>query len=64
MFICCDEHQCHGFGKTLDEAYQNYNNYHGDESAENCTFYEAAELKTKVSILLVEQTKITKAKAV
>ena len=52
MFICIDTLQCAGVGTTLDTAYQNYNQNHGIDPIEECTFYENAEpLKVEVKII-------------
>ena len=59
MFICIDTSQYAGTGKTLDEAYQNYEHYHGSDDIADCTFYEKAE-PIEVEVLIVPKQVITK----
>jgi len=54
MFICIDDSNCSGVGKTLDEAFKEYQTYHDNDPAESCTFYEAEEIKVELKIQRVE----------
>ena len=61
MFICIDTSQCAGTGKTLDEAYQDYTQYHGSDEVAECTFYEKAE-PLEIEVLIVPKQTITKSR--
>ena len=54
MFICIDTNQCAGHGKTLDEAFKDYQEYHDNDEIGECTFFEAEEIKVEVKIHRVE----------
>lgn len=59
MFICIDTNQQAGTGKTLDEAYQDYEIWYGNDDITNCTFYEKAE-PIEVDVHIVPKQVITK----
>ena len=61
MFICIDTSQCAGTGKTLTEAYQDYEQYHGSDHIDNCTFYEKAE-PIEIEVTIVQKQVITKSR--
>ncbi len=61
MFICIDTLQCAGTGKTPDAAYQDYEQYHGNDDVADCTFYEKAE-PIKVEVHIVPKQVITKSR--
>ncbi len=61
MFICIDTIQCAGVGTTLDTAYQNYDQNHGNDPIEDCTFYEKAE-PIEVEVHIVPKQTITKSR--
>ena len=49
LFICTDG--CNmGKGKTLTEAYRNYYE-NGSDSFDQCTFYEASEIKVELKAI-------------
>jgi len=54
MFICMDNSQCSGKGQTPDEAYKDYENYHGNDTLDDCIFFEAEEIKVEIKIQRVE----------
>ena len=64
MFILQDPDNNWGSGKTLKEAYEDYENYHGaDYQADECTWYEAEEIEVRTKIEKVEQVTIKQVKS-
>ena len=57
MFICIDDSKCAGIGKTLDEAFKEYQTYHCHDTADNCKFYEAEQVVVELKIQRVETIK-------
>lgn len=61
MFIVKDPDDCFAEGKTLEEAFSEYNNYHEyNYDIESLTWYEATEIQVQQKIEKVEKVTITK----
>lgn len=64
MFIVIDYQNNAAIGDTLEEAYKNYeDDIEETPDIDDCTWYEATEIKVKQKIEKVEKTTITKVPA-